>query len=143
MRYIRTLTAEQRQALRAGHQKGQSHQYRNRCQAILLSAEGYSVQELAAMFQVKDLSVYQWFNRFEADGVAGLLNRSGKGRKPLLKLTNQVHLEVVSSSIEQQAQRLKVAKADMEKQLGYCFSESTLKRFLKKLVTAGNASVSG
>lgn len=143
MRYIKSLTTDQQQALRAGHQQGKSHHYRRRCQAILLSAEGYSVQELAAMLQVKDLSIYQWFNRFEADGVVGLLTRSGKGRKPLLKLTNQAHLEIVTSSIDRQAQRLKIAKADMEKQLGYSLSESTLKRFLKKLVTAGNASVGG
>jgi transposase len=95
------------------------------------------------MFQVKDLSIYQWFNRFEVNGVAGLPNRSGKGRKPLLKLTNQAHLEVVTSSIEKQAQRLKVAKAAIEKQLGCSLSESTLKRFLKNLVTAGNAFGNG
>lgn len=57
MRYIEELTLEQRQALEQGHKKGKSYRFRNRCQAILLSAAGYSVQELAALFQVTDLSI--------------------------------------------------------------------------------------
>ncbi|RDC62890.1 helix-turn-helix domain-containing protein [Adhaeribacter pallidiroseus] len=143
MRYIKGLTPEQKQALEQGHKMGKSYRFRNRCQAILLSAAGYSVQELAAMFQVADLSIYQWFNRFEARGVTGLQNQSGQGRKPLLKLQNQAHVQVVEEQLEKENKRLKLAKAQIEQQLGQSLSESTLKRFLKKLVTAGNASASG
>ena len=143
IRYIKTRPPDQQQALGAGHKQGTSYPYRNRCQAILLSAEGYSLQELEVLFQVKELSIYQWFNRFEAHGVAGLSNRSGQGRKPLLKLSNHVHVAAVASHIDQQAQRLKVAKAAIEKQLDCAWSESTLKRFLKKMVTAGNAIANG
>lgn len=70
-------------------------------------------------------------------------NQSGQGRKPLLKLANQAHVQVVEEQIEKQNQRLQLAKAQIEQQLGQSLSESTLKRFLKKLVTAGNASANG
>jgi transposase len=82
-------------------------------------------------------------NRFKDGGVQALLTQPGKGRKALLKLENQTHVAVVEAQIEKQNQRVKLAKEQIEKQLGYSLSESTLKRFLKKMVTAGNDSVSG
>ncbi len=132
MRYIKELTPEQKQALEEGYKKGKSHSFRNRCQAILLSHQGHSVQQLARMFQVKDLSIYKWMNRFENAGVKGLQHQPGRGRKALLKLENQFHVQVIAEQIEKQNQRVKLAKEQIEKQLGHSLSESTLKRFLKK-----------
>jgi transposase len=143
MRYITALTPEQKQALEEGYKKGKSHSFRNRCQAILLSHQGHSVQQLARVFQVRDLSIYKWMNRFEDGGVKGLQNQPGRGRKALLKLENQFHVQVVEAQIEKQNQRVKLAKEQIEKQLGHSLSESTLKRFLKKVATSGNASANG
>lgn len=143
MRYIREISKAECEALRAGYKKGKSHQFRTRCQAILLSAQGYRVQELSSLLGVSDLSIYKWMNRFEAGGVAALHNQPGRGRKPLLRIENQLHRQVVSEQIERDAQRLKVAKAHIEEQLGTPLSESTLKRFLKSLATAGNGTESG
>lgn len=143
MRYIKELSEEQKQALEEGHKKGKSHRFRTRCQAILLSHQGYSVQALARLFKVSDLSIYTWMNRFEDGGVKALQTQPGKGRKPLLKLENQAHVELVEGQLEKQNQRVKLAKHHLEKQLGYSLSESTLKRFLKKLVTSGNDSANG
>jgi len=100
MRYIENLNEETRSALHQGHKHGKGHQFRNRCQAILLSEQGYTVAQLAAMFQVSNLSIYKWFNRFEASGVAGLKNQSGRGRRPLLRIENQIHRQVVADYIE-------------------------------------------
>jgi transposase len=143
MRYITALTPEQKQALEEGYKKGKSHSFRNRCQAILLSHQGHSVQQLARVFQVRDLSIYKWMNRFEDGGVKGLQNQPGRGRKALLKLENQFHVQVVEAQIEKQNQRVKLAKEQIQKQLGHSLSESTLKRFLKKVATSGNASANG
>ncbi len=76
------------------------------------------MRQLAQLFQVVDLRIYKWMNCYKADGVQGLQNQPCKGRKPLLKLENQAHVQVVEEQIE--------------KQLGYSLSERTLKRFLKK-----------
>ena len=143
MRYVKELSEEQKQALEEGHKTGKSHRFRTRCQAILLSHQGYSVQELARLFKVSDLSIYKWMDRFKDGGVKALQTHPGKGRKPLLKLENQAHVELVETQIEQHNQRVKLAKEQIEKQLGYSLSESTLKRFLKKMVTAGSDSASG
>lgn len=143
MRYIKDLSEEQKQALEEGHKTGKSHRFRTRCQAILLSHQGYSVQELARLFKVSDLSIYKWMDRFKDGDVKALQTQPGKGRKALLKLDNQAHVELVETQIQQQNQRVKLAKEQIQKQLGYSLSESTLKRFLKKVVTAGSASASG
>jgi transposase len=130
---VKELSEEQKQALEEGHKMGKSHRFRTRCQAILLSQQGYSVQELAHLFTVGDLSIYKWMNRFKNGRVQALLIQPGKGRKALLKLENQTHVELVESAIDQQHQQVKLAKEQIEKQLGYSLSESTLKRFLKRL----------
>ena len=70
------------------------------------------------MLGVSDLSIYKWYDRFEAGGVAALQNRPGRGRKPLLRIENQAHRQMVSEQIERDAQRLKVAKVHIEEQLG-------------------------
>jgi len=57
MRYIPNLTAEQEQSLRRGHAHGKGYQFCNRCQAILLSSQGYVASELAAIFQVRQASI--------------------------------------------------------------------------------------
>lgn len=143
MRYIRELTEREQQELAHVHKTSTSYQARNRCQCVLLSQQGYRVQALARLFKTIQLSIYNWFNRFEEGGVAGLENQKGKGRKPILKTTNATHVAAVEASMDQERQRLKLAKADIEAQLGATMSELTWKRFLKKLVTAGNASASG
>lgn len=143
MRYIKSITDMQREALEKVHKASKSYQERNRCQCILLSNQGYQVQALASIFQVSELSIYKWFNRFEKSGVEGLKNQKGKGRKPILTTSNATHVEVVEKSIDKEKQQLKLAKKEIETKLGTAMSEMTLKRFLKKLVSDGNASANG
>lgn len=143
MRYIKDITDKQREDLAKIHKDSKSYQERNRCQAILLSNQGYQVQALASIFQVSELSIYKWFDRFEKSGVEGLKNQKGKGRKPILTTSNATHVEVVENSIDKDKQRLKLAKQEIETKLGTTMSEMTLKRFLKKLTFDGSDSVSG
>lgn len=143
MGYIKDITAQQKQELEHLHKTSKSYQERNRCQSILLSAQGYQVPALAQVFSESELTIYKWFNRFDQQGVAGLKNQAGKGRKQILKTTNATHVEVVENTMGKEKQRLKIAKAAIEAQLATSRSEMTLKRFLKKLVTAGSASASG
>lgn len=143
MRYIKTITEQQRQCLEKVHKCSKSYQERNRCQCILLSNQGYQVQTLAKLYKVSELSIYKWFDRFEKAGVEGLKNQKGKGRKPILTISNAIHVEVVEKEIEKEKQRLKIAKQEIETKLGTSMSEMTLKRFLKKLTTDGNGFANG
>lgn len=131
MRYMENITDQQRQELSQVQRDSKSYQERNRCHCILLSNQGYRVQTLAPLYKVSDLSIYKWFDRFGKAGVPGLKNQKGKGRKAILKTSNATHVAVVAKSIDQEKQRLKLAKAEIEAKLGILMREMTLKRFLK------------
>ena len=137
-RYIENLTAEQDQALQKGYKNGHSHDFRLRCRCILLSAQGKSVPELKALLGISHLTVYNWFNRWESEGIEGLKIRPGRGRKRKLDFDNEEHVKVVKASLKQENRNLNQLKMDLESSLGFEISKITLRRFLKRLVTDTN-----
>jgi transposase len=79
------LTPEQRlelEKVRDHHEKGY---IRERAAAILKIGAGMSGRQVALQGLLKERdpdSVYSWFHRYQAEGVTGLRNKSGRGRKP-------------------------------------------------------------
>ncbi|MFK7798606.1 MAG: helix-turn-helix domain-containing protein, partial [Aureispira sp.] len=59
-KYIKGLTDEEKSSLEKGYKTGKSHLTRRKCQAILLSHSGKTVDELAVFFKVHTQSVYSW-----------------------------------------------------------------------------------
>ena len=55
-----------------------------RSEIILLSAEGLTQQQIAERTGLSRLSVNRWVGRFARDGLAGLTDAPGRGRKPWL-----------------------------------------------------------
>ena len=51
-----------------------------RAQLVLLSERGFTVSEIADIQQTSAVTVYKWLARFEAEGPAGLYDRSRSGR---------------------------------------------------------------
>lgn len=88
MRYIRTLNNEISKELEKIIKEDKHYKSRYRAQAILLSHQGKSVNELAGIFGCKIRTIYRWFDRFELKGVAGVYELKGRGRKPLLTIEN-------------------------------------------------------
>lgn len=81
-RFIRELSQEQLAELESGYKYGENNVFRSHCQAILLSHQGYTVQELMQIFNCRKNTIYDWFNRYESQGIAGLRIKPGRGRKP-------------------------------------------------------------
>ena len=138
-RKIRTiaLSAEQRQFLQQGYSKGQSHAFRKRCHVVLLKAEGRTSKDIGHIVGMHEVSVNNWLNRYEAESIAGLCTKEGRGRKRLPE--EQQHAPIVRDTIAEERQRLSRAKELLEQRLGKTFSAKTLKRFLKSLTAATNA----
>lgn len=88
MRYITELDNETIKDLEEIIKKDKRYKSRYRAQAILLSHQGKSVNELADIFKCKIRTIYRWFNRFEAKKVEGVYELEGRGRKPLLTIEN-------------------------------------------------------
>lgn len=130
------LSKEQRQVLESGLRSGKSHSFRLRCQLVLLKSEGRSSKEVASIVKVNPVTVNNWLSRYEAEGIAGLKTKPGRGRK--LVLEPERDMEMVRQTVVEERQRLSQAKLLLEQQLGKEFSLKTLKRFLKKLSAATN-----
>ena len=82
------------------------------------------------------VTVNNWLTRYEEQGVEGLKTKPGRGRKAIL---NQQNDEAkVRAVVQQERQRLKLAKETLEEELGKQFSLKTLKRFLKSVAHGGN-----
>lgn len=134
------LTEAQRTALDKAYKTGKRNVFRQRCHFVLLSDQGYGVKEIAAIYQTTRQLVGRWLDRYEADGIDGLHTRKGRGEKPILRVENTAQVERVKALVAEHAQDLKPAMATLEVELGRSLSKRTLQRFLKKLVTPGNAS---
>lgn len=138
-RYIK-LTPEQKAALEIAYKTGHSHDFRTRCHCILLSAENWTVNQLIDFFKVSRISIYKWFNRYEAQSIDGLKIRPGRGRKRKLDINNVEHVKLVKACLAKENRSIKELKADLEASLSTEIGDTTLRDFLKVLVTDTGAS---
>jgi transposase len=71
MRFVEHLSYDTNQLLQTIYQKSQHHQVRQRAQCILLSNQGHTTNELADIFKVDRITIYNWFNNWESRRFAG------------------------------------------------------------------------
>ena len=81
-RFISPLSPEQEAALQQLYRQTNSADVRSRCQMTLLSAQGYSVSDIARLTLFDQNTVLYWLDRFEAEGAPGLEDRPRCGRPP-------------------------------------------------------------
>ena len=124
------LSDAEKTTLQEGRKNGKTKAFQSRCHCLLLSSEGYQVKELAGIFRVSEISVYSWFKRWETSGICGIRDKAGRGRKPILQAAD---LGRIKRQVQENAQRLKIAREKLKAELGREFSTKTLKRFLKSL----------
>ena len=67
----------------------------------------------------------------------GLKTKAGRGRKSILQADTD--LAAVRQAVQSSRQRISLAKAELQQELGKEFSQLTLRRFLKKTVAALSA----
>lgn len=79
------LTPEQERELTWARDHHQKAYVRTKTAAILKVAAGQSLRQVAThglLRAVKEEFVSHWIDRYESEGLAGLLVRTGRGRKP-------------------------------------------------------------
>ena len=130
------LTAQERTALENAARYGPTPSFRLRCQAILLKTQKRPSADVASQLGCCEVALNTWLKRYQQDGLAGLNVKTGRGRKPILQ--TQTDLAAVRRAVQGSRQRLSLAKAELEQDLGKEFSQLTLRRFLKKTVDATN-----
>jgi transposase len=70
-----------------------------RAHMILLSSQGRTIQEIAAMYDCSDKTVRKWISRYEAEGCDGLLDKPRTGRPAIVD-------EKVKAAIEEDMKKL-------------------------------------
>jgi len=142
-RYIENLTEREIADLEKGRKKEGSYQFRDRCHAILLSFSGKTVNEISQLFSVGINSVYSWFDRWETEGISGLKNKSGQGRRPKISIDNKEHSDIIDmaakNAIETGANIMDEIIEKINPEGG--ISQRTLRRLMRKKTTAGREFV--
>jgi transposase len=109
--------------------------YSKRCHMILLKSRGYTSLEIGKSFQCTFQVVDRWVNRYLELGIQGLRTKTGQGRPKIL--FSETDKTTIENKIENERQRLKYIKEDLENELNKNFSIYTLVRFLKKTAING------
>lgn len=127
-RFVSEISTEQREKLLQAMKTG-NEQVRRRAHAILLSARGYSVDQIAGIYEVDRDSVSNWLDRWDDDGIEGLHDQEGRGRKPIL---NEKEQKQAIKIVEKDPRSSNRSLSKIEKKTGKKISRDTLKRILKK-----------
>lgn len=143
MRFIKLSDAELA-ALNNGHQNGKQCLFRNRCQCLVFSHQGYTIAQLMKLFSVHRVTIYEWFNLWESGGIEALHKKPGQSRRPKLSPNNPQHVERARTLVENERQNLKAVVAQLSTELDIEMHPDTLKRFLKNLaiLSADSANAS-
>ena len=81
-RYVYELTVEERQELTDAYRCGADPNDGRRAHAVLLSADGLAVPEIARLLHVDQSAVHRWLDRYESGGASGLVSVWSDGRPP-------------------------------------------------------------
>ncbi|MFY7732295.1 MAG: helix-turn-helix domain-containing protein [Bacteroidia bacterium] len=129
-RYIE-LSPSEVITLEEGYKNVKHHQFKSRCHCLLLSNQGYDMATLKSIFQVTHPTITNWFDGWEKQGIVGLWNKSGQGRKFIL---TEADKPLIKSKVQSSPQQLKKVRLELKEELNKEFSTKTLQRFLKSLV---------
>src|SRR5262250_297795 len=82
MRFIENISQETISMLQRIYKQSKHHRVRQRAHCILLSLQRYPTTELLKIFQVDRITIYHWFDAWEARRLAGLYDHAKQGRPP-------------------------------------------------------------
>ncbi|MGC8960752.1 MAG: helix-turn-helix domain-containing protein [Chloroflexia bacterium] len=85
-RRVLMLTPEQRSELEHLRDHANKPYLRERAAALLKVADGQSASAVARnglLRRRNPKTIWEWLNRYQAEGVAGLVVKPGRGRKPV------------------------------------------------------------
>lgn len=127
-KYVSELTEEEIEQLRGRMRQASSWRERMRAHGIVLSSRGYSVDAIAAIYDVDRDTVSGWIRRWEQERFDGLADKPLTGRPPILTPEEQ---EVVVKLVAQEPRRLKRVAGEIERRTGKRVSPDTIKRIVK------------
>ena len=140
MKFVQPIPEAVRITLQEMHMKHPTFRCRQRAQAILLSARGFTLDELWSILDVRRDAISGWVDRWESEGLLGLYDRPRAGR-PTRYTEEEVGL--LKALVDEEPRQIKTAQTKWAAITQKVASTSTLKRLLKKTSnTSGNGCAS-
>jgi transposase len=137
VRFIHNLSPETRSLLHRIYKESQHHRVRQRAHGILLSFQGINTTVLMTIFSVDRITIYNWFDAWEAHHFAGLYDKKRCGRPP--KLTDEEQSKA-QQYLTQHPRDLRKVVHLLEQETSKRVSTKTIKRLVKKTAMSGSAS---
>ena len=128
MRFIQGLSNETTKLLQKVYQVSKYHQVRQCAQCLSLSYQGYTTNELAHIFQVDRITIYNWFNAWDTRHFAGLYDKKGRRRHDIFDSDQK---EQIRQWSKMHPKNLNKILALVYEHFGIESSKQTIKRVLK------------
>jgi transposase len=94
-RFVSLLTEEEQQALTDAHQYGETRALRRHAHAILLSHQGYTINQISDILDVRRNTLSIWFKKWEVSGLDDLIDKPRSGRVPILDDDDRERLQAL------------------------------------------------
>jgi transposase len=129
MKFVAPLTEQEQITLRDMRDHHPKSRMRMRAHSIILSHQGYELQEIALFFEVSRQTVSTWFDSWDSHGIGGLYENARSGHPMSL---SEEDVQFAMNLIEQEPRSTKAVVAALEEQRGKKVCIETIKRTLKK-----------
>lgn len=81
MKFVSALSDAQRASLERVYHRESAHRLRQQTQAVLFSAKGFTLEQIASMCKVHPETVSSWLNNWQERGLDGLADAPKPGRR--------------------------------------------------------------
>jgi transposase len=126
---IRELNPLSLKLLERIYRQSRHHQVRQRAHFLILVSQGVKVEALMKIFKVSYKTIYNWLTRWESEGMVGLYNKPGRGRKPTF---NPAQEATIREWVKQEPRQLKKVLQKVKAAWEIETSTDTIKRILRK-----------
>jgi transposase len=92
MKFVSALPQEQRTALEQLHLNGATARQRQRAHAVLLSADGYPIEQLAGILRADRDTISAWLDAWQKKGLDALTDAPKSGRPRKIDLVLEAEL---------------------------------------------------
>lgn len=130
MLFIRKINPLSSKLLQRIHRQSRHHQVRQRAHCLILASQGVKKGELMNIFRISYKTLYNWFNRWELEGMIGLYNKPGRGAKALFNSSQKAQIKEWA---KQEPRQLKKVSQKVQEAWGISASIKTIQRILKML----------
>jgi transposase len=112
------------------YRSSRHHQVRQRAHFLLLASQKSKLEELMKVFSVSYKTIYNWLNRWESEGIIGLYNKPGRGRKRSFNPEQETRIR---EWVRQEPRQLKKVLQKIKEEWEIETSTETIKRILRKM----------